>query len=155
MEELAEHALGDLRGRRGSKLIHAPLAIVHALRGRRDAARATLAHLDGWGEGDDEELRAMHGAVAVVVALAADKPEQALALGEQMARSALAALTATDDAFRIGSPDSVEAALRLGDKQAARSLLSLVEEGWRSGATPIRRPAGAPGGVGRRNRRFR
>ena len=136
VEELAEHALGDLQERPGSEFIHAPLAIVHALRGRRDAARATLAHLDGWGEGDDEELRAMHGAVAVVVALAADEPEQALALGEQMARSALATLTATDDAFRIGWPDSVEAALRLGDKQAARSLLSLVEEGLAEAARP-------------------
>ena len=112
VEELAEHALGDLEERPGSEFIYAPLTIVHALRGRRDAARATLAHLDGWGEGDDEELQAMHGAVAVVVALAADEPEQALALGEQMARSALATLTATDDAFRIGWPDSVEAALR-------------------------------------------
>ena len=109
---------------------------MHALRGRRDAARATLAHLDGWGEGDDEELQAMHGAVAVVVALAADEPEQALALGEQMARSALATLTATDDAFRIGWPDSVEAALRLGNAQAARSLLSLVEEGLTEAARP-------------------
>ena len=78
----------------------------------------------------------MHGAVAVVVALAADEPEQALALGEQMARSALATLTATDDAFRIGWPDSVEAALRVGNKQAARSLLSLVEEGLEEAARP-------------------
>ena len=109
---------------------------MQALRGRRDAARATLAHLDGWGEGDDEELQAMHGAVAVVVALAADEPEPALALGEQMARSALATLTATDDAFRIGWPDSVEAALRLGRPQAARSLLSLVDEGLPEAARP-------------------
>ncbi len=136
VEELAEHALGDLQERPGSEFIHAPLAIVHALRGRRDAARATLAHLDGWGEGDDEELQAMRGAVAVVVALAADEPEQALVLGEQMARSALATLTATDDAFRIGWPDSVEAALRLGNEQAARSLLSLVEEGLAETARP-------------------
>ena len=136
VEELAQGALGDLEERPGSEFINAPLAIVHALRGRRDAARATLAHLDGWAEGDDEELQAMHRAVAVVVALAGDEPEPALALGEQMARGALATLTATDDAFRIGWPDSVEAALRLGNQQAARSLLSLVEEGLAEAARP-------------------
>ena len=136
VEELAQRALGDLEERPGSEFINAPLAIVHALRGRRDAARATLAHLDGWAEGDDEELQAMHRAVAVVVALAGDEPEPALALGEQMARGALATLTATDDAFRIGWPDSVEAALRLGNQQAARSLLSLVEEGLAEAARP-------------------
>ena len=136
VEELAERTLGDLEERPGSEFIYAPLTLVHALRGRRETARATLAHLDGWGRGDDEELQAMHGAVAVVVALAANEPERALALGEQMARSALATLTATDDAFRIGWADAVEAALRLARPAAARSLLSLVDEGLPEPARP-------------------
>ena len=136
VEELAERALGDLEERPGSEFIHAPLAIVHALRGRRDAARATLAYLDGWGQGDDEELQAMHAAVAVVVALAADEPEPALIRGEQMARSAFATLTATHEAFRIGWPDTVEAALRLERPQTAQSLLALVSEGLPEAARP-------------------
>ena len=67
VEELAERALGDLEERPGSEFIYAPLTIVRALRGRQEAARATLGHLEGWGEGDDEELQAMRRAVAVVV----------------------------------------------------------------------------------------
>ncbi len=86
-----------------------------------------LKHLEGWGEGDDEELQAMHAAVEVVVDVAAGEPDRALAGGERMAQSALATLTATHEAFRIGWPDTVEAALRLGHTHRARALLAPVE----------------------------
>jgi len=136
VEQLTGRVLADLEERPGSEFLYAPLTIVHALRGRRDAAQATLAHLDGWGEGDDEELQAMHAAVAVVVALAADEPAPSLAQGERIARSALATLTATHEAFRIGWPDTVEAALRLGRRETAQSLLALVAEGLPEAARP-------------------
>lgn len=135
-EALTHGVLGDLEERPGSEFIYAPLTILHALRGRREAARATLAHLDGWGHGDDEELQAMHAAVAVVVALAGDEPETALARGEEMTRTARATLTATHEAFRIGWPDTVEAALRLGRPQAAGALLALVADGLPAAARP-------------------
>ena len=97
----------------------------------------------------------MHGAVAVVVALAADEAEPALALGEQMARGVIATLTATDDAFRIGWPDAVEAALRRG--RPPGGPVAAVARRRRPGggrtAAVSRRSAGAPAGAGRGRRR--
>ncbi len=136
VEQLTERVLDELDERPGSEFIHAPLTLVHALRGRRNAARAGLALLECWARGDDEELQAMHAAVGAVVALAGGEPEQALTCGEQMARGALATLTATHEAFRTGWPDTVEAALQLGRVPTAKGLLALVADGLSDAARP-------------------
>ncbi len=63
-------------------------------------------------------------------------------------------LGATHDAFRIGWPDTVEAALRLGRPEAAQSLLALVAEGLsQRPARPTSRPSCSAWGAGRGRRR--
>lgn len=128
IEALGEKLLTDMEERPGAEFVHSVLAIVQAQRGQREAARASLAQIEGWARGDDEELRFMHAAVRTCVALGADDLQQAFESGSAMLPAAVRGLGVTHDAVRQGWPDTFEAALRLNRLGQARTLLALLQE---------------------------
>jgi class 3 adenylate cyclase/tetratricopeptide (TPR) repeat protein len=127
IEALATKLLTDLEDRPGAEFVYSILAIVQALRGRREAARASLAKVAAWERGDDEELRAMHAAVRTSVLLADGQAEQALDSGTAMLPGAVRSLGAPHDAVRNGWPDTFEAALQVRRLDDARALVTLLE----------------------------
>ncbi len=128
IEALGEKLLTDLEDRPGAEFVHSVRAIVLALRGHHEAARASLARIASWEQGDDEELRAMHAAVLAGVALAEGQAARALESGMAMLPEAIRNLGVTHDAVRTGWPATFDAALEADRPEDARRLLSLLED---------------------------
>ena len=128
VEEMAPELLEQLEDRPGVEFVRWPLAVLRALRGEHTAAREELAGMALWGRSDDEDLRFTHTSVAVCVLLASGDAEAALELGRRMLGPAIAALGASHDAVRSAWPDTLQAALDLGRRDAARELIELLAE---------------------------
>ncbi len=128
VERLCGNLLEELEERPGAEFLHSPLAMLHALRGERDAAAASLAQLESWARGDNDELRAARASVAVQVELAGGDAEETLRKGDVLLAEALEPLGTAHDAVRNAWPDTLEAALKLGRTTHARKLLALLLE---------------------------
>jgi hypothetical protein len=84
LERLAADLLECNEKRPGSEELHYRLALLHALRGELDAARASLERLTAWKNTDDRERQAMHSSVTISVCLAEGQAQAALERGQKM-----------------------------------------------------------------------
>jgi class 3 adenylate cyclase/tetratricopeptide (TPR) repeat protein len=102
--------------------------LLHCLRGEVELAQVSLERLAEWEHFDDVEFQFMHATAAISVKLAGGNAEGALADGLRMLGPAIATLAASNDAVRVGWPDTLQAALQLGRLQDARGLVGLLAD---------------------------
>jgi ATP/maltotriose-dependent transcriptional regulator MalT len=128
LEALAAELLEANDQRPGAEYPYCALAFLDALRGRHDSALASLERLSAWERTEDIELKTMHTAATVSVALAAGHTATAVEQGQRMLGPAMQTLGAGNQSVRFGWPDTLHAALALGRLQDARSLLALLAD---------------------------
>ncbi|HEX3509456.1 MAG TPA: adenylate/guanylate cyclase domain-containing protein [Solirubrobacteraceae bacterium] len=126
LDELGAELLDDLEDRPGADFLRSPLVVVHTLRGAVSHARETLEKMAAWQQGDDDELRAIHGSLEIRLQLADGRPEQALERGRELVASAIEVLGASHDAVRNAWPDTLDAAIALGRRDDALELIALL-----------------------------
>ncbi|MDQ6818664.1 MAG: hypothetical protein M3018_14865 [Actinomycetota bacterium] len=127
-ERLAAELLGADAQRPGLEDLNWSLALLHALRGELDAARASLARMKPWKDSDDDEFRALYASAAVSVRLAEGSAEEALELGWEVLPHALAALGPSNEAVRNAWPATLQAALQLSRVDDASELVALLSK---------------------------
>ncbi len=127
-ERLAAELLEDFDDRPGAEFVRSPLTILLTLRGELEVAQESLARMDAWARGDDDELLAIHTSLTIRVNLADGHPESALEEGSGLLAQAIEALGTSHDAVRNAWPDTVAAAIELGRADAARELLAQLSE---------------------------
>lgn len=126
IDQLSTQLLEDFDDRPGAEFLHYPLAILHTLRGQRDAAAASLARMSAWERGDDDELRAIHASVVIRLDASCGRATQAIERGGAILADAIETLGVSHDVVRNAWPDTLECAIELGDRDAARPLLALL-----------------------------
>ncbi len=127
-ERIGVELLEESEQRPGAEDLHSALALLHALRGELDAARASLDRMAPWTQSDDDEFRALYAGLAIIVRLAEGSAEQALDLGQESLPHAVAALGPSNEAVRTAWPATLEAALQLGRLADAHRLVALLAE---------------------------
>jgi DNA-binding SARP family transcriptional activator len=125
-ERIAVEFLDDDDQRAGAEFIHYPLAILHALRGDRDAAQARLDRITAWQRSQAAELRATHTAAAICLSLADGRAHEALEQGWSMLPATINALGVAHDAVRQAWPDTLQAAIQSRHLKLAHAVLSLL-----------------------------
>jgi class 3 adenylate cyclase/tetratricopeptide (TPR) repeat protein len=137
IERLATEVLGNEGGPQPrTEVQHYSLALLHALRGEHDAARASLERLAAWEDTDDAEYRAMGASARLVVDRIAGRDEAVLERGQTLIRHWIATLGASNEAVRNAWPETLEAALSLGRLDAAEDLLAILDEEPRGRVPP-------------------
>ena len=125
-DRIAAEFLDDDDDRAGAEFIHYPLAILHALRGDRDAAKARLDQIAAWQRSENAELRAIHTATTIAVNLADGRTDEALEQGSSMLPATINALGVAHEAVRQAWPDTLGAAIQSGQLERAHAVLSLL-----------------------------
>ena len=129
LERLAEELFTDTgEDRPGAEYLHYPLALLHILRGELDAARTSLEQLSGWEQSGSAEALAMRGSVIVGLDLAGGRAARALEAGKHVVSEAIRKLGAANETVRNSWPDTVQAALHLGDLDSAHELLAVLAD---------------------------
>jgi class 3 adenylate cyclase/tetratricopeptide (TPR) repeat protein len=128
IESLTAKLLDDFAERPGPEFLHFPLTILHTLRGELGEARRCFARMVAWEQGDDDELRAIHGSLAIRVQLAGGDAAGALELGQDLLGQAIKAFGTSHDTVRNAWPDALHASLELGRTDATAGLLALLGE---------------------------
>jgi tetratricopeptide (TPR) repeat protein len=128
LERLAAELLEDNEDRAGVEDVYYRLAILHALRGERDAAQASLERIAPWERTDEVEAKVLHQSAVVSVRLGQGHAEEALDHGRRMMGDAIQALGASNEAVRYAWPDTLQAALALERHDDARRLLALLAD---------------------------
>jgi tetratricopeptide (TPR) repeat protein len=127
-ERLLEEVLaGGLAGSSAAGFVHQNLAILSALRGRTEVAAEHLHGLATWSGSDDLDLRATQLAVGTVVDLACGRARDALGHAREMLPLAIEAVGAASDPVRLGWLDALLAGFEVGDLDAVRELLTLLQ----------------------------
>jgi tetratricopeptide (TPR) repeat protein len=125
-DRLAAEFLDEDDERVGADLVCYPLAILLALRGDRDSAAARLDRIAAWQDAEIAELRAVHSAATICLALADGRAHEALEQGWSMLPGAIDALGAAHDAVRQAWPDTLQAAIQSGKLERAHAVLALM-----------------------------
>ena len=125
-DRIAAEFLDDDDDRAGAEFIHYPLAILHALRGDRDAAKARLDQIAAWQRSENAELRAIHTATMIAVNLADGRTDEALEQGSSMLPATINVLGVAHEAVRQAWPDTLGAAIQSGQLERAHAVLSLL-----------------------------
>jgi DNA-binding SARP family transcriptional activator/class 3 adenylate cyclase/tetratricopeptide (TPR) repeat protein len=125
-DRIAAEFLDDDDERAGAEFVHYPLAILLALRGDRDAAKARLDRIAAWESAGAAELRAVHRAATICLTLAEGGSEEALQQGWSLLSGAIDAFGIAHDAVRQAWPDTLEAAIQSGHLERAHGVLSLL-----------------------------
>ncbi|MBV9604799.1 MAG: hypothetical protein JO027_06820, partial [Solirubrobacterales bacterium] len=140
MERLGAELL-DEKGheRPGAADLHSALAMLAAVRGETEAARAHLAPVAAWRHSESEQLRFTQIACEAVVALAGGDPSAAFGLVCSAIPAVIAGEGPASQASRIGFPCALEAALELGRVAEAADLLALLADRPRGHVPPFLR----------------
>ncbi len=125
-DRIAAEFLDEDDDRAGAKPIHYMLSILLALRGEGDAANARLDRIAAWEHAEAAELRAVHAAVMICLALAEGRTADALERGWSMLPGTIATLGVAHDAVRHAWPDTLQAAIQSGHLERAQAVLSLL-----------------------------
>ncbi len=125
-DRIAAEFLDDDDDRVGAEFIHNPLAILLALRGEGDAAKSRLDQMAAWQRSENAELRAVHAATTIAVALAEGRVHEALEQGSSLLPGAIAAFGVAHEAVRHAWPDTFQAAIQSGHLERAHAVLSLL-----------------------------
>ena len=109
-----------------TSLLHFREAFLDALRGEVTSARQQFAYCESWRDADDVQAAAMYSSGAGALALAAGEYDVALDAATRAIEGALAAgLPLAHEVVRLSLPDAVDAAVAVGDLDAADRLLEM------------------------------
>jgi class 3 adenylate cyclase/tetratricopeptide (TPR) repeat protein len=128
LERLAAELLEDNEDRAGVEDVYYRLAILHAVRGEREAAQASLERIAAWERTDEVEAKVLHQSAVVSVRLGEGRADEAFDHGRRMLSDAIQALGASNEAVRYAWPDTLQAALALERHDDARGLLALLAD---------------------------
>jgi class 3 adenylate cyclase/tetratricopeptide (TPR) repeat protein len=110
-------------------LIHFRQAFLDALRGATLTAREHLSRCEPWRESDDVQAQCMYWSGVAAVALGASEHRVALEAANRAIDEALASgLPLAHEVVRLSLPDAIDAAVALGDLEAADRLLALFAD---------------------------
>jgi len=119
------------------------LAWIEALRGQAAAARAHLEPFRSFGDSDNVQTRATYLAAEGFVALAEGNAALALEASSRAIDDVIqGGHEFAHEAVRIAFPEALEAAIALGDLEAVRKLVELVESRPRGETPPFLRAEG-------------
>src|SRR5215204_2750923 len=127
-ENYARRAVESLTVSQLQNFGHFPLLMLAVTRGEIDAARTHLRELKSWADDDDAQSRDSYLIAEAAVALAAGPPSESLAAAIPAARSAYESNGLISESFRLAWPLALEAAMRCGDSDGAKTLLAMVAE---------------------------
>ena len=110
-------------------LIHFRQSFLDALRGAVTSAREHFAFCESWRDADDVQAQAMYWSGAGSVALAAGEHQVAFEAASRAIGEALdGGLPLAHEVVRLSLPDAIDAALAIGDLEAADRLLGLCAD---------------------------
>ena len=112
----------------GHEDVNQRLVLLHAFRGKLDEAAASLGRLAAWKHSDERESFAMYGCAQLYLHLAEGAHERALEQGTEVVQWTIENLAASNENMRNAWPATLEAALKLRRLDAARDLLTLLQE---------------------------
>jgi hypothetical protein len=127
VHRLGTELLHDNENRPGAEDVHHRLAMLHALRGDTDLARASLKRLSAWADSDNLEERNLYRATHVIVLAGEGDHAPALRHAQQLIAETLSNAGA-DESVRLAWPDALQAALALGRHDDARALIALLAD---------------------------
>jgi tetratricopeptide (TPR) repeat protein len=108
--------------------LHCRLAVMYTARGETARARDSLERLDAYKHTEILEYRAARDAVLVRILLAEDRCEEALARGQVALDQAVATLGVSNETARDTWPETLDAALRVGQLDTAGELLQMLAD---------------------------
>jgi class 3 adenylate cyclase len=127
-ESYARRAVESLTVSQLQNFGHFPLLMLAVTRGDIEAARTHLRELKSWADDDDAQSRDSYLIAEAAVALAAGPPSESLASAITAARSAYESNGLISESFRLAWPLALEAAMRCGDLDEAKTLLAMVAD---------------------------
>jgi class 3 adenylate cyclase/tetratricopeptide (TPR) repeat protein len=123
-DELLEATAGEAT--MNTSLLRFRKAFLEALRGELASARRLFAYCESWKDAEDVQASAMYWSGAGALALAGGEYRTALETATRAIERALTAgLPLAHEVVRLSFPDALDAAIALGDLEAADRLLEL------------------------------
>jgi class 3 adenylate cyclase/tetratricopeptide (TPR) repeat protein len=129
--ELADKVLGPSSGQSAANvsIIHFRQACLDALRGSMASARGHFAHCEPWHDSDDVQAQAMYWTGVAAIALGGGEHRAALEAATKAIDETLASgLPLAHEVVRLSLPDAFDAAVVIGDLEAADRLLALFAD---------------------------
>jgi tetratricopeptide (TPR) repeat protein len=128
VDRLGTALLHDNENRPGCEDVHHRLAMLHALRGDKDAARASLERVTAWADSDDFQESGLYRAAQIIVLAGEGDRASALQHAQQLLADTPTGGAAADESVRLAWSDALQAAVALARLDDARALIDLLAD---------------------------